>query len=126
MVYLATRRAGHIARKTRHNKGLHDIRVMETQYSQITPESPVTNLHPLIPNKKPRKAGFFITVMSPYDFFAASSTLALSPLPNGSGRGVSFVDGGKIGNLMSGCLPVRVFKNATMSAVSASENFLPN
>lgn len=40
--------------------------------------------------------------------------------PNGLGFGVLGLDGGRVGYWICGWLPVRVFKNATISLISAS------
>ena len=41
---------------------------------------------------------------------------------NGRGGGVFSLEGGKIGNLKSGCLPVNVFRNDTTSSTSCLLN----
>lgn len=42
-----------------------------------------------------------------------------SAQPKGFGLGVSLVEGGRMGSLKSGCLPVRVFRKATILAISS-------
>src|SRR5690606_15413876 len=45
---------------------------------------------------------------------------------NGFGRGVSSLEGGRIGRMNVGCSPVSVFRNATMSAFSCSVKCRPS
>nr|VFK29320.1 MAG: hypothetical protein BECKMB1821G_GA0114241_10482 [Candidatus Kentron sp. MB]VFK33494.1 MAG: hypothetical protein BECKMB1821I_GA0114274_10472 [Candidatus Kentron sp. MB]VFK76237.1 MAG: hypothetical protein BECKMB1821H_GA0114242_10482 [Candidatus Kentron sp. MB] len=44
---------------------------------------------------------------------------------NGSGSGVLSPDGGRIGSVKAGCLPVRVLRKATILVFSWGVNFLP-
>ena len=56
----------------------------------------------------------------------ASCMSRVNYLANGVGRGVLSLEGGKIGMVILGWSPVKVFKKATIFAFSSLEKFLPS